>query len=268
MDKIAICISAFFREELLDQAIESILANWQENWIILIGDQIAQGDGYYDDRRLMKYQTLMVSNPGKIAYVPLPFDCGLSMVRNELVKLAGHLGCKYCVISADSLIFNKETRLNEILPLMNHYDLLGFHTSGNKIYWVGDLKLIENECFELNFLDRSKPHEHMVNGIPLYPCTCVENFFIARTTTLIDVQWDESLKMCEHEDFMIRYTKNYKVAWTPYVSCGYISSRMGQHGLYREANMQQGKRRLFAKYNLKSWVRYVNRQNGKFGTDT
>src|SRR4030065_2868007 len=103
MDKLAILIPTIHRDNLLMETINSILENYCDNWIILIGDQNNIED-YSEDKRIF-YETACAKahevNPinDRIKVVHLPYDCGLSVARNELVKVANNLGIKYCLIS-------------------------------------------------------------------------------------------------------------------------------------------------------------------------
>jgi hypothetical protein len=159
------------------------------------------------------------------------------------------------------MMFNEKTvNIGDLISHMDTYDCIGCHLHGGvPIYWVGWLKLLPHEAFEITFIDRNKPDE-------FFPCSIIHNFFIAKTASLLNVKWDEDLKLAEHEDFFYRYGQaGYKVAWTPTISCDYVKSRVGQQANLRDKNWKEGLLKLYNKYQMASWIRYVNRELGFFG---
>lgn len=253
--KIAIIVTTFFRDKLLDKCIQAMLVNLPENAIILIGDQ----GNNQDINKLCKY-----TEP-PCFYYQLPLDCGLSYARNYLVEEAYKFGYEYCVIASDSMIFNENTKdIDLLIPrMLNNYDLIGCHLNGTQIYWVGWLSLIAGEAFKLTFIDRSDSKEQLTK---IYPCSCVPNFFIATTESLLKVKWDNTLKLAEHEDFFYRYNQEgYKCGWTLGISCDYIREHTNELGKYRTKNWEEGLKTLYKKYSIKSWIRYENIENGRYG---
>lgn len=258
MKNIAIIVTTFLRDDLLRTTVDSMLAHAPKNCQIFIGDQgcrnpkdhLAKINEYYKER---------------VYYYPLPFDCGLSHARNYLVEQALKMGYEYCLIASDSMIFNENTRgINDILPYLEsgEFDAIGLCLNNAEIYWVGWLKLIEHQNFELDFIDRSKDPDVG----PIYRCGIIHNFFIAKTSSLAQVKWDENLKLCEHEDFFYRYGQaGFKVGWTKVVSCDRIKTRDGAHGMYRNNNWVNGLQELKLKWGLRGWIGYVNRNLGFYG---
>lgn len=243
--KIAILITTFERPELLKKAVESILENWCENFVILIGDQSKE------ENALMKRWAIEL--PKKLYYFRLPFNSGLSFGRNYLVRGASILDCQYCIITADSICFDKVmARMNEVLPLFDtepYLGRIGFRLNG-RINWEGWLSLREGESFELELIDTKKP------GI--YECNCMKNFFIAKTESLLDVPWDDNLKMAEHEDWQFRYAKVWDSLYSNFYTASYIGTKEGQFANYRQENWINGLNTLKTKYNIKTWIQYKN----------
>jgi len=242
--RIAILITAFERPSLLRKSVESVLNNWQSNWVLIIADQSQEED------KLMKKWEVECPN---FYYYHLPFNCGLSYARNFLVAKAMGFKCEYCILSADSIEFDESMkRIDEILPLFDGiYKLgrVGFYLK-NRINWEGWLDLIPNECFELELIDTTS------SG--LYRCNCIKNFFIARTLSLLDVEWDEKLKMAEHECHTYRYAQKWETLYSNYYSGNYIGTKDGIYGQYRQQNWMEGIDYLGKKYNLQTWIRYKN----------
>lgn len=257
-NRIAIIVTTMLRDDLLLKAIKSMKAHLPENAIILIGDQ---GNQNIDVAKITLYENM------NCYYYVLPFNCGLSKARNYLVEQAHNQGCEYCIIASDSMIFNEKTEfIDTLIPLMeapSSYSLIGCHLNGAQIYWVGWLTLIPGKCFELDFIDRSQTSPGRLN---LFDCSSCHNFFIATTKSLIDVKWDDNLKLAEHEDFFYRYTQaGYKCAWTPDVSCDYFKTRYGQHAAIRQQNWNESLPKLLGKWKINQWISQKNRQFGFYG---
>jgi len=134
----------------------------------------------------------------------LPFDTGLSYGRNEMVKDVKTL---YTLYVDDDLIFSEKSDVLHHLSFMEnnpHYDMVcgvnpdeitGF--TDPKFKWVKK----ENNFYTLKrdsqsqfkkvkhpFLDISETHLGM-------------NYFIAKTSTLIQTPWINELKLREHTPF-------------------------------------------------------------------
>ena len=275
------------------ETINSILDVYQDNWIILIGDQNKKEDwsfeksAFYHSACAEAHKSLR--NQDRIKVHGLPFDCGLPYARNELVKLANNLGIKYCLMSADSIKFTESIKkINYLVKYLNHRlfdaDLIGLELL-NRISWEAWLDV--KEAFILDFIDKTKqPDEKFAdletmrkseswideNGykatcgdvINFWKCSITRNFFLATTKSLLDVPWDENVKMSEHEDFFWRYKlKGYNVGWTDYCNGKYIKTDDNTYKKLRTKNMAEGKKYFMEKYNLKKWFEYINLQNIK-----
>ena len=257
MNKIAILVTTMGREDMLEKAITSMIKYRPENTVILIGDQ---GLKNIDIVKKEKYE-----NKGCYFYT-LPYDCGLSKARNYLVERADEMGCNYCIIASDSMFFTEKTKqINLLINHMEVYDCIGCKLNGNvPAYWVGWLTLVPGKYFEIDFINRQSIC-NAPNGI--FDCSIIHNFFIAKTSSLLAVKWDNNLKLAEHEDFFYRYTQHgYKVGWTDIVSCDYERSH-GDISMMRQLNWNNGIHLLTKKYQIKSWIHYKNLLNGKFGTE-
>ena len=253
--KIAICIPTILKDDVLMKCINSILDVYQENWIILIGEQ-NEIDTYSEEKKIF-YLTACARehdnlHQDKIKVVKLPYDCGLSYARNRLVEKAHELGIDYCLISADSIVFTESmknlTKMLEFITPNDYYDLLGLELNG-RISW--EAKLDKTEGWEFNFIDRTK------EGL-IYDCDIVRNFFLATTKSLLACSWDNEAKMAEHTDFFWRYKqKGYKVGFTNLCAGKYLSSQDNrEYQRLRRKNMEEGKKYIMKKYNLKKWHIY------------
>ena len=73
LPKIAILMTTFLRNELANKTIQTILPQLSDDCILLIADQ-----------NKPEQQLTLDSNWNHIFYCSLPYDCGLSFVRNYL----------------------------------------------------------------------------------------------------------------------------------------------------------------------------------------
>lgn len=252
MKKIAIILTTFLRDDLLRQAVNSIEYNWQDCWQLIIVDQ----NPTEEKQHLYK----------KHIYEAAPYNSGLSYSRNIGVKLASKLNIPYCLITADSIAFtqnlkNIEYVANELSSFgYKTLDLIGFDLE-NRIKWEADLSLIPEKYFEMTFIDTEKTSDIYSVFHPVYfrvyRCDIVRNFFLATTESLLKVQWDNNLKMREHEDFFWRFKEaDMNVGWTPMFSGKYIGTKDTDYHKMRTVNMNEGLRYLQKKYNIKGWINY------------
>ena len=79
--KIAILLTTFLRDKLLEDSLISIKKNYNSDWTILIADQneVLTKDKYY----FLKHN---IKDFVSYKHHKLPFDCGLSKARNFLVQ--------------------------------------------------------------------------------------------------------------------------------------------------------------------------------------
>ena len=104
------------------------------------------------------------------------------------------------------------------------------------------------------------------NSFTIWLCDICRNFFLATTKSLLDVKWDNNLKMREHEDEAWRYKQaGYKVGWTDFCWGKYLPCTDNNYKKQRARNMSMGGGMVQQKYNLKEWVRYINLENAKKG---
>jgi hypothetical protein len=191
-------------------------------------------------------------NISNVHRVKVPYDVGLSYSRNIGVEVAYQLGCDYCLVMADSICLTEEIQqyIQWIMSLFNttEFDLIGLPLI-NRVSWEGKLQLIAGKGFKIDMV--SPYSNHLVT-----PCDIVRNFFIAKIKTLRTCQWDNDLKMREHEDFFWRYKQlGYKVGFITVGSGKYIG-RAGtpEYTALRDRNMIRGRKLLKAKYHIADWL--------------
>jgi len=166
----------------------------------------------------------------------LPFDVGLSAGRNYLVD---RIETPYTVMLDDDFVFTEQTDLERWLHAMKRdkYALIGgccVRPDGREQHYEG--YMVD---------DRKRRALRLIRLVPtdLAPVHITLNFFIAQTSILRAVRWDERFKVGEHEDFFWRLSRKFRVGYDPHVRIvhhrGERSKRYQQHRNKRAHNFQQ-----------------------------
>lgn len=260
-NRIAIILTSIERPYALKKSIESIIAVWQEEWILMIG---LQDD--YDSESFKIVSKIIEDNTEKeIRLYDLEYDCGISKARNELINKTYLWNIPYVLLTADSIIFDESMKnLKYLFPCLDAYNLIGLSLN-NRIGWEAKLQLLDipKRVFELDFITKF-PKDFVWNVgdkvFNLWDCDIVRNFWIAKTEALIQVPYDEQLIMCEHEDFFWRAKQqSLIVGCTNLCSGTYIKEEnTPEYDKIRNNNFCIGKQRLLDKYSLNTWVTYKN----------
>lgn len=251
--KIALIYTTFIRPYLARKTLDAILGNPHLDTFdhIIAGDQIAHAALWCD------LSPFSAPHYPKTIFYNLPFDCGLSFARNYLVKKADALGCDYCVLSADSIMFADSSFLSlpEIVDFLDadpRRAIVGFELKG-RVSWEHNMEM-KDGTFVLTPSTKLIAHK----GIAYVECDICRNFFVAKTSVLRLVQWDDGLKLCEHEDFFWRVKQaGYQVFYTEAISADYIRDRPTDYDRYRNRLYGEFKDKLMKKYNLTKWFKVV-----------
>jgi hypothetical protein len=250
-DRIAIIYTTFLRDWLAKKTIISIVKNWARNFYLFVGDQGREGT--VDEKEF--FDSFIIET--KI-WTKLPFDCGVSFARNELIASAQKLGFNYCLLTADSIVFIPETvnNLGKALQFLeSHSDIgiLGFDLK-DRVSWEYFMD-IKNNSFVLTKNDIIEIDPE--TGLRFKHCDICRQFFLAKIDIISSVKWDEQFKTGEHEDFFWRYKQaGHKVCWTPDISGQYIDYKPAEYLRYRNRQYQEFRQLLLKKYNLNDWVQY------------
>lgn len=241
MNELTIIIKTIDRYNSLKKLVKSIL-KYYPNISILIGDD---GLDYCGEKLKIDFP-----NQFNIISYHLPLDSGLSYGRNFLVS---KVKTKYLLLCDDDFIFDKKSDLQTALNILKEkkLDIIGgyfrnykivktifdrFICLGQKIFryelatnYIGKFEL-NNKKLNLNFRFKDFPDYEETSF--------VMNFFVAKTSSIKKVLWDEDLKVMEHEDFFIRASqKGLKVAFTNKLSI--------QHHPVHSRKYKQRRRRDF-----------------------
>ena len=245
--KIAILLTTFLRDELLYRTLQTIVDFFPKDAILLIADQ---GDA--SNKKLSEIAKIKEQIPCE--YYQLEFDCGLSFARNYLVEKAKELNCQYCLLTADSIQFTKNTQnldsIIEVLEQQEEVGIVGFDILGRQSW---EYYLIITSGFKL-----IKSEDYIeYNNQKFKQVDVCRNFFLAKTKLLIANAWDNELKLAEHEDFFYRLKNTgYKVIFTNAISACYQDDKPSKYKQYRNRLYNEFSTQLKEKYHIKRWLIY------------
>jgi glycosyltransferase involved in cell wall biosynthesis len=245
--QVAILITTFLRDSVLQKTIQSIVDNYTTNCIVLIADQ-----GYESQEKLenLDYYQSQIS----LKYYKLPFDCGLSYARNFLIKKASEMDIPYILMGADSIQFTQPYNFQPIIDFLE-YDsnrgIVGFELIGSKCPWEY-LMRVDDAGIHLNISDKIIKNNYTI----FKKVDICRNIFLAKTHTLLNL-YDNDLKLCEHELAFLTYKgRNYEVYWTDIISFKKNkASGSEEYQLYRK-RLGDFQKILKQKLGIKQWVIY------------
>lgn len=253
MKKIAIIYTTFLRLTLAKQTIKALCDNSCPHYSLFIGDQSPE----QDQEEMINYVRAFNNKPIGITCYKLPYDCGLSHARNYLVQEAWKQGFEHCLITADSIEFNKAYNFTPIIDFLERGPrrmLVGFQLK-NRIPWEYDIELDPGRCFKL-----SRPAGEVITeeGITYKRVEICKNLFLAKTDLLMKVRWDKELKLFEHEDWFYRVKRaQYQCYVTESISADYINFKPPEYKKMRSRMYTEFRNILLSKYKISDWVEYV-----------
>ena len=231
-DCTTICVKAFERPDCVDRLIRSI-KKYYPNVPIFIAD---------DSKNPPMRNDAVV--------FPLSYDSGISFGRNHIVQ---KVKTPYLVMLDDDMEFIDQTRI-EILWEELHY--------GNYDLVAGKpLTHISRPDFEGHF-EIYDDTLHLLYG-PVdstveYPVFhTIENNFIVRTEKMMEVPWDNELKIGEHLEWCIKaWQSNLKIGFIPYVRV--IDGSDRPLDVYNKA---RNRAKYFRDRSLKKWGKKLGFKN-------
>lgn len=146
--------------------------------------------------------------------VKLPYDCGLSYARNQLVALSS---APFVLILEDDFVFTSKTEPELFLRVLKQHKKVG--VIGGRVLDRGipvpfefNIKLENNEFKQVDDGDKYIT----LDGVTYKPTDCVMNFALMSRQMLEQIKWDNDLKLREHHDFYIKIKKSsWSVLFTP-----------------------------------------------------
>lgn len=192
----------FLREPYMLECLKSLQ---KYNITVLVGE-----NGEYSEETKQKVEALGAK------YIKLPFDSGVTGGRNRLLK---HVKTDYFLVGDDDFYYTNEANIENMVAFLEKnksFDLIGGRVRENgKIQNYQSFMELKNNILIYTplKLDRFKYD----GNIQYKECDLTFNFFVGRTSTLKDIEWDENIKVSyEHSDYFLTLQKyNKKVAFTP-----------------------------------------------------
>ena len=244
LDKTAVIVTTFLRDKLLERCVTSI-RQYYPDVTVFVGDNGKPTDA----------KRLFLANQ-RCQYLELPFDLGVSGVRNETLKLIPP-EYEYLFIVEDDCVFTDKTKLETLAAILDHDDHLGLcgcllylkedreqHYEA-KVYTEGDVHHIEKvrdpEWFDVPSAGATYTYYDLVL-----------NVFLMRRQVWRDNPWDEQFKTAlEHCDFFMGLMKNtkWRVGYTRDVSLQHLPEGDEPYKRYRSRPV--GWKLFGAKWGLK-----------------
>lgn len=231
-DKVTILVKTFERPECCVRLIKSIRFYYPTIPIIVADDGTI-------------HPNLTDFN---VNHMILEFDVGLSAGRNEMLYKTT---TPYFLLTDDDAIFTEKTKLENMVRILDKntdIDLVGGHLSAGD--WHGTLEKKEGALI----IHRMQQRGISSNGFPLYDI--VANFFMAKTASIVKVQWDNALKIQEHEDFFWRASviHGIKITITANVSADHDHVSDVKYDAFRRCRQQFFIAMWKQKHGVNDWV--------------
>lgn len=180
-----------------------------------------------------------------INVLDLPYDCGLSKARNEMLKVTSE---PYVLILDDDFVFDKRTRIGKLLKIIKtdpKIGVVGGQTERRGSGW-GFTHEWEIDDDTIRQVDDGDNWQE-IKGIKCKETASVINFALMRREMFNDVKWDNRLKLVEHSDFYLQLREtDWKVYYVPEVICQTIKSRDRDY-------LRMRRRKKFFKTFFKKW---------------
>lgn len=225
-EKVTAIIKTFERPHCLDMLIKSIKKFYPGLPIIVA-----------DDSKAPIPRT-------DVEYHVLPFDSGLSIGRNFLVK---QVKTPYILILDDDQCFINETKIECFLDVLENSDI---DIVGGRFIQTNGVRNSQAvfEIIEKELILKPNPYG-TENGVELYDN--VANFFLAKTDKLQNHPWDDRLKLGEHWDFFLSHKGKIKVAMHPEIFVFHTEDRSNdEYNQYRNREFEFFRQMFMEKHGL------------------
>ena len=153
-------------------------------------------------------------------YIRLPYDSGVCYARNRLVEM---IKTEFICIGDDDFLYDKDAQTDRMAKFMRNaddYDLIGgrIFENGKVRNYQGYVKRyhdhFESFCIDFDTQEWEKENE---SGLLYCEVDLTFNYFVARTRSVSQVQWDEQIKVAyEHFSWFADFrAAKFKVAFSP-----------------------------------------------------
>jgi glycosyltransferase involved in cell wall biosynthesis len=191
-------IKTFERPKVLKRLLASIQRMYPSLHIIVVDDS----------RNPVKFDGVQT--------IVLPYDSGVSAGRNEGLK---HVITKYVLILDDDFVFNRHTRLEAALDIMERHpeiDIMGGQCINLPFFKTTDYSNSTELLWPTEAKPTMPPGSH-IGDLPVYDK--VDQFFIGRTERIRLVGWESAIKRIDHADFFTRAKGVLTTLYNPNLKC-------------------------------------------------
>ena len=232
---VGIIIINFLRPEITKKCVKSLVEHAP-------GIQIYLGE--QDKDSILEEWSKQYNN---VKFVQLPFDCGISIARNKLVRMIREDGLKYIMWADNDFEFHKDSNIDKAKKVLQKDKSLGVVggslTSKGKIQHYERIFWHDRKRGILMHvpLEYTYPETQTVNGIDYFYCDLVFNFCMAKIKVFDNrkVRWVNRIKVkFEHVSFFLRLKENsnWKVAYCPSLHAIHHHERLAEYALFRNRN--------------------------------
>lgn len=228
LDSTAIMVTTFLRDELLVRCIDSI-REFYPDLPVFVGDNGNESDA----------KTAYLKSKG-CKHFHLPFDLGVSGVRNATLKLLPDV-FDYIMVVEDDCVFTDKSDLTLFRDVLDHDPTIGL-CGGTLILKTGKPQHYEAKVFcedGVHHIERDidpPAWETTARGTKFKIYNLILNVFMMRRQVWLDNPWDEQFKTAlEHCDFFMGLQRNtaWKVAYTPDTEIKHLPESPGNYKNYR-----------------------------------
>jgi len=204
-DMIAVCIKTFMREENFFRAVDMVEKNFPYPHRFYIAD-----DGNVSEEKEQLYRKL--ENSGH-KIIRLPFNSGLSVGRNALIKEAAE---DYVLIMDDDIGIKSPETIKNMRRVLDSKSDIGIvagvlkHEITDRPFGNGNYSRGIDLIIKDNILHRytTRNSTQSIDGIRYVQSDQVINFFLAKREVFNSVKWDSNIKIgWEHMDFFLSLKK-------------------------------------------------------------
>jgi len=140
-------------------------------------------------------------------YIQLPFDSGVCVGRNMLLK---HVETEFVLVGDDDFFYEEQTGVDRMVKFMENHpeaDLIGGRVIQDGVVrnYQGSIERYANYLNTKPIkLDEAEFAYDSASGLRYIKCDLTFNFFVARVARIKDIPWDEEIKVAyEHLSWFI-----------------------------------------------------------------
>ncbi len=225
----AVIVTTFLRDAALFRCVESI-RKFYPDIAVFVGDNGRPSEA--KARFMAKWNATLF---------PLPFDLGVSGVRNETLKRVPP-EYKYLFIAEDDFVFTERSRLERLRAVLDAEPQVGlcgcllYLRDGQEQHYEARMWREGDTLYVKRVRDIAAPRVAKDGTRYSLDYDLILNAFMMRRKVWVDRPWDARFKTAlEHSDFFmgLQAETKWTVAYTRDVSMTHLPEQGGEYGRYR-----------------------------------